>query len=171
MSTHRQRILSGFGGDKVVDVNTVITKLPFLSISIASDFHFLTWHSKFESVEYLLRYDATLYYIDSSKMVFLEHEPGVNIYNTKNYPFFFIAQRSTAIRVLIVPLNQLHILSQKIRDPECNVAWICHMSRCGSTTVVQGITAIPNCAAISENQDMLVHLATVSSSRRIDISE
>ena len=169
--SHRQRILSKSESNQVVDVYTIVTKLPFLGMSVASNTHFLTWHEKFELLDYLLSSNITLYYMDSDEMVFLEHEQGVNIYDTKEYPFFFMAQRYTAFRMLTVPLCFMPDLASKLTKPQCKVTWICHMARCGSTTVVQGINAIPNCVAISESQDILKHLTSVYAARKIEIRD
>lgn len=168
---HRQGVVSQSESTRVVDVNHVITTLPFLGMSIADYFHFLTWHQKFETLDYLLKPNITLYFMDNQHAVFLEHKPGDNIYDTRKYPFFFMAQRFTTVKVLIVPLNQLPDLAQKLREPLCEVTWLCHMARCGSTTVVQGLNAIPNCVAISESQDIMRHITAVYKSRRIEISD
>ncbi|KAF6036740.1 hypothetical protein EB796_004950 [Bugula neritina] len=109
--------------------------------------------------------------MDSSQAVFVENPIDVNIYDTKKYPFFFIAQRLSCVKVITVPMSDLLKLSSRIGDPKCSVGWILHMTRCGSTAVVQGLNAVPNCTVVSESQDLLVLLSEIAMKQNVNFND
>ena len=155
----------------MVDVSRVIARIPGDFMSIASDFHSIRWHEKFDTIDCLLDPTITLYFVDLTRAFFVQHPPEVNIYDTKKFPFFFIAQRKNAIRTFEIPISELIKLGEKIGDPKCRVAWVNHTGRCGSTLVAQGLNAIPDCTVISESQEWLVHLAAIGAETDIDFTK
>ena len=155
----------------VVDVSRVIARIPGDFMSVANDFHSIRWHEKFDTIDCLLDPTITLYFVDLTRAFFVQHPPEVNIYDTRKFPFFFIAQRKNAIRTFEVPISELIKLGEKIGDPKCRVAWVNHTGRCGSTLVAQGLNAIPDCTVISESQEWLVHLAAIGAETDKDFTK
>ncbi|XP_067942059.1 uncharacterized protein [Watersipora subatra] len=162
VASHRTKIKRGEETNGLVaEVSRVVARIPGAGITVASDSHFCCWHQNFVSVDYILKSNVYLYFIDCDEAVFVECSETENIYNTRKHPFYFIAQRENAVRTIRVPIVEFLNLAKRIGEPKCKVAWVFHTARCGSTAVAQGMNAIPNCTVISESQDMLVHLSSV----------
>lgn len=126
------------------------------------------WHERFTTVDCVLRPEVLLYMMDDTRAFFVETPKDLDIHNTKAHPFFYMTQQDYCTRVIIIPLSALTALSRKIGEPKCNLAFLLHSARVGSTAVTQAIHSVPGWIVMSESCFIHKHLYTIQ--RELSIS-
>ena len=137
--------------DSEAEVYTVIGRnSSAMLVGLQDDSYFMLWHKKFESLEYLLTSDVSLYAIDSNYAYFVKIPKGIDIFNTEDHPFMFKAQQDNAEEVIVITVDKLLRLSKRLRKPSCSLTFLVHSTRCGSTALCQMFNALPGWRAIAE---------------------
>lgn len=112
--------------------------------------HFMTWHTRFVPLEYLLKPQVTLYMVDADTAFFVETPEDLDIYNTRKHPFFFKAQQNYSANLIVIPLQKMMELAEKIGRPKCNLSFLLHSTRCGSTAIAQALHSVDDWLCIAE---------------------
>jgi len=113
--------------------------------------NFLCVHEKYIHPEYILeKRNVSLFTVTKDYALFCVTPPKVDIYNTKQYPFTFIAHYNLCEKLIFLPIDSFHRLSEELGDPKIPVM-INHMTaRCGSTLLAQMLHRIPDIRVLSE---------------------
>ena len=74
----------------------------------------------------------------------------LNIYSSKVYPFFFVAQYRYAKNVIKMPIADFVSLADEIGDPTVPVVWISNTGRCGGTMLCQVFETVPGTLVMHE---------------------
>ncbi len=117
--------------------------------------HFLYIHEKYIDPRYVLKHAyVTLLTVEKDCAIFCVSDPGVNVYDTKLYPFVFLAHYMVAKKLVIIPLESFNHLADEIGDPKVNVSLVHMTLRCGSTLISQITTRVLNTRTVSEPEAM-----------------
>lgn len=146
---------------RTAEVFSVVDKLPFTTM-IPDLNSYILKHESFERPSYLLKPNICLVFIIKDIVYFIEHDLSENPYDTKRYPFYFLAHKEVAVKVITLHIDEFVKLGMELDDPKCDMTWMFHTGRCGSTTLVQALNAVEDITAISEPQHLaLNYLADV----------
>ena len=175
VASQRNAILSG--EDKsielVAEVCAVIGRLPCngISVGLEDDNQFILWHQRFVSVDFLLRPEVSLYFVDDTKAFFVETPSDLDLHNTEKHPFFYMAQQDFCTHVIILPLENFLILSNTVGEPKCQLTFLLHVARCGSTAVTQAIHSIPNWKVMSESCFIHKHIYQMEHKHKVILAD
>ena len=133
---------------------------------VDNEFLYNCVHEKFVDLNYLLKPNITMFYSTATHIILAETDPDADIYNTRKYPFFFLAQAKFVNKLVAAPIEQFMKLSERVGLPKCTTSWMFHTTRCGSTALAQALHTLPNFTVISENQFICRHLTEVALSGR-----
>ena len=116
-------------------------------------------HESFERPTYLLKPNVYLNFIRQDTVYLVESDPSENPYDTKRFPFFFLSHKEIARKVLTIHIDAFIKLCEDVGEPRCDLTWMFHTGRCGSTTLVQALNSVDGVTAISESQHLTLYLA------------
>lgn len=142
-----------------------------ISVRLEDDGHFILCHEKFTTVDYLLRQEVSLYFLDDTQAFFVEIDEHLDIHNTERFPFFYMAQQDYCRRVIVVPLFTLLKISDRIGSPKCDLTFLLHSARCGSTAVTQAINSVPGWKVMSESCFIHKHLYQMEHRQGVKMNE
>lgn len=134
-----------------VEVFKVIARSPSAAVGLQDESHFILWHQQFHELEYILEPGVTLYMIDGDLAYFVKTPKTMELYDTQEYPFFYMAQQQMCSHVITMPLDNFLHLSSTLTMPQCQWATLLHVARCGSTAVTQCINKLPDWTVVAES--------------------
>lgn len=147
---------------QVLDIRYTLKRNP-----LATPLSFITTHSHFTQPDIVLNKNVHLLSIEPDIARFLECDPDVDLYNSRDFPFLHFAQTANAKRLITIPRSDLDVIVSNINIDDREVVWLFHTTRCGSTLWGQIFNSLPNWTTISESQT-LYHSINY---RRTDISD
>ena len=81
----------------------------------------------------------------------METTPGRKVWETKYNPSFFMAaQFYAASKVVVMPIESLHYLADRLGDPKGKLIFVSNCARCGSTLLTQMFEATERFVAFGE---------------------
>jgi len=121
-----------------------------LLVEPASAANFIATHATFVSPSYVLQDHVTLYNVTRTEAVFVESSEGVDVAHSSYGSFMRASQFEQARRLIIIPINAFHDLSEQVGDPKGRIVFESNTSRCGSTLLCQMFEETGCCVGYSE---------------------
>ncbi len=85
--------------------------------------YYLYRHDRYVSPEYVLdKRNIALFFVDKNNVVFAVGETDVNFYDTKQFPFCYLAFEILSKKLLIMPISSFHRLAEELGDPKVPVS-------------------------------------------------
>ncbi len=75
---------------------------------------------------------------------------GVDLYDTKQYPFHYLALYHTCQNYIVVPMSTFYRLAEEVGDPKKHLGVVAMTLRCGSTLLSQVMQRVANTRSLSE---------------------
>ncbi len=130
----------------------VIWRAKPLIYSMTRPEDYLYKHVKYVHPDYILQNkNVTLMDISKDYALFSVTDVDVNINNTEQFPFVFVAQFQEANNLIILPIKSFHRLADELGDPKVPVAVAQMTARSGSTLITQMLNKVPGTRALAEN--------------------
>jgi hypothetical protein len=147
------------GQDGFVEVFSIVAKVPTIHEYPPGIDSYVLRHERFERLSYILKPFVYLSFISGEVAYLGESDPNDNFYDTRKYPFFFVACKVAAKKVIAMNLDLFVKMSEDIGEPKCDVNWIFHTGRCSSTALAQALNASEGVTVISEPTPLLGYLS------------
>lgn len=94
---------------------------------------------------------------EEGQVYFAVCSPDENVHDTRKYPFLFLGLPACSKQLVAMPLRDFVKLAKKVGSPKCQISWIFHLNRCGSTAVVQALNSVPGLTVLSESRFWLAY--------------
>ena len=109
-----------------------------------------------KDLSYLNRDDVSLYSVTEEEFIFVRTTPGINMFDTEEYPFVYNIQHKSAEEMLIATHEAVYqYLKTKPERDGSNIAYLHNPGRCGSTLVANMISKTKQCEVQSEPTPVL----------------
>ncbi len=114
--------------------------------------NYLFMHERYVHPNYVLKHEnVNLFYFTQTHAIFaITDYSRSSVYDTKSFPFFHIAQRKLAQKLIIMPIASFHQLSKETGDPKVSIGMFAMTARCGSTLISQIMNRVPHTRSMSE---------------------
>ena len=110
---------------------------------------FVLTHDRFESPQYVLRDDVSLYVITKTHAIFLQaRSDWPNPFFTED--FYQTEQYDSASKVIYMPLQCFHKLAESMEDDGTKMIFLQNTSRCGSSLLNNIFKATGRCVCFNE---------------------
>lgn len=155
----RRKLTAGDSTEpRTIEVFSIIDKLPFPEM-LSGPSSYILRHESFERPLYLLKPDIYLSFLVNDMVYLVEMSPTANPYDTKRFPFFFLTHKELAKKLITIHFNEFIKLGNNIGDPKCDMTWMFHTGRCGSTALCQALNTVNDVVVISEAQHFTNYIA------------
>ena len=143
--TWEERLLASKSYEHSAQLVTIKARAKYSIFMTTKLEHFIYKHERYVHPNYVLeRKNATLLVVMKEYALFSVTDPDINIFNTEQFPFNFIANYFMAKQSVILPINSFHRLANELGDPKVPVVLNNMTARCGSTLLIQMINRVPN---------------------------
>ena len=130
------------------------------NIEFSSKDDFIYIHERFCHPSIALKDMVSLYSVTLKEAVFVDCG-NVDVFDSTIDPFVYNVQFSSAIKIIILPIDSFHRISKEIPLPKIPIIHLANHSRCGSTLVTKLFEGISNTLSISETNSF-TDLASLS---------
>jgi len=112
--------------------------------------NFVTVHREFVSMDYLRKDNVFLYDVNKNEAVFVEAEPGQQLWRMKYGSFFSVNLFRYSKRMITLPIEHFHRFAEELGDPKARLIFLPNGGRCGSTLLCQAFQATDAAVVYSE---------------------